>query len=135
MRFMPNTLAIGVIGTSWYNDLMHLPNIKSHPQAQLVAICGRNLVRAQEMAIKYDIPAVYTDYREMLAKAKLDAVVVVAPDDLHYEMTMAALDAGLHVICEKPLTMNAQEARALADKAAAAGLQHMTFFTWRWTAH
>ena len=48
------------------------------------------------MAKKYEIPLVFTDYREMIEKGNLDAVVVVAPDDLHYVMTMEALDAGLH---------------------------------------
>ncbi len=132
---MPDPIRVGVIGTSWYSDLMHLPNMKSHPHAQLAAICGRNLIRAQDMATKYNIPAVYTDYREMLGKEKLDAAIVVTPDDLHYEMTLAALDAGLHVICEKPLTLNAQDARTLANRAEAAGVKHMTFFTWRWTPH
>jgi predicted dehydrogenase len=49
---MPDQVRIGVIGTSWYADLMHLPNLKSHPGAQLAAICGRNQARAQEMAAK-----------------------------------------------------------------------------------
>ncbi|MCE7986279.1 MAG: gfo/Idh/MocA family oxidoreductase [Caldilinea sp. CFX5] len=126
---------VGVIGTSWYADLVHLPNLKSHPQAHLAAICGRNAGRTQEMADKYNIPAIYTDYREMITQAQLDAVVIATPDDLHYAMTMAALDAGLHVICEKPLAMNATEARAMTEKAEAVGIKHMVFFTARWMPH
>ena len=63
---MSDCVRVGVIGTSWYADLAHLPRMKSHPRAQLVAICGRNRQRADEMAAKYEIPAVYTDYRAMI---------------------------------------------------------------------
>jgi predicted dehydrogenase len=111
---------------------MHLPNLKSHPHAHIAAICGRNRVRAQEMADKYGIPAVYTDYHEMLEQANLDAVVITVPDALHFEMAMEALGAGLHVLCEKALALNGQQARAMAEKAEAAGVKHMTFFTNRW---
>ena len=99
---MPGEVRVGVIGTSWWADDMHLPSIKSHPQARLAAICGRNRERAEEMAAKYDIPLVYTDYREMIAKGGLDAAVISTPDDLHYPITMAALDAGLPP-CTQPM--------------------------------
>jgi predicted dehydrogenase len=111
---------------------MHLPNLKSHPQAEIAAICGRNRDRAEEMAQKYEIPLVYTDYREMIEKSDLHAVEVITPDDLHYTMTMDVLDAGLHVLCEKPLALNATHAKEMYEKAEAAGVVHMTFFTYRW---
>ena len=66
---MSKQLSVGVVGTSWYADLMHLPALKSHPQANLVAICGRNRERAEEMAKKYEIPQVFTNYQEMIEKA------------------------------------------------------------------
>lgn len=55
---MSNHIAVGVVGTSWYADLMHLPALKSHPQADLVSICGRRRDRAEEIATKYEIPHV-----------------------------------------------------------------------------
>ena len=128
---MGDQVRVGVIGTSPYADQTHLPNLKSHAGAQIAAICGRNRARAQEMADKYAIPLVYTDYRQMLAQADLDAVVIAVTDDLHYPMTMDALSAGLHVLCEKPLALNAQQARAMTEKAQAMGVKHMTFFAWR----
>ncbi len=129
---MSDTVRVGVIGTSWFADLMHLPNLKSHPRAEIAAICGRNRSRAQEMADKYSIPQVYTDYRELIDKAHVDAVVIITPDHMHYPMTMVALEAGLHVLCEKPLAMNADQAREMLNKAEEAGVKHMTFFTYRW---
>ncbi len=129
---MAETVRVGVIGTSWYADLAHLPRVKSHPRAELAAICGRNRERAQEMATKYDIPRIYTDYREMIETGNLDAVIVSTPDDMHYPMTMAALDAGLHVLCEKPMALNAAQASEMYNKAEAAGVKHMICFTYRW---
>jgi len=132
---MSEQIRVGVIGTGLAAQYLHLPGLKSHPGAHLSAICGRDRNRAAEMAAKYEIPAVYTDYHEMIAKAGLDAVVVATPDDLHYPMTMAALEAGLHVLCEKPLAYDAAQARAMYQKAEAAGVQHMVFFTYPWQPH
>lgn len=122
---------VGMAGTSWWADEMHLPNLQSHPQAAVVAICGRNRERAETMARKYAIPAVFTDYREMIEQGGIDALVVATPDDQHYPICMAALDAGLHVLCEKPLALRAEQARTMAAKAAEKGVKTMTFFTLR----
>jgi predicted dehydrogenase len=67
----------------------------------------------------------------MIQAARLDAVVIAAHDDQHYPMTMAALDAGLHVLCEKPIAMNARDAKAMLDRAEEKNLRHMAYFTWR----
>lgn len=135
MVYVTHRLRVGVIGTSWWADWTHLPLLQHEPRVDLAAVCGRNRERAQAMADKYAIAEVYTDYREMIANGRLDAVVVSTPDDEHMPMTMAALDAGLHVLCEKPLAMNATDAKAMLDKAEAKGLRHMVFFTWRWQPH
>jgi predicted dehydrogenase len=123
---------VGVIGTSYWADLMHLPSVKSHEQADLVAICGRNQERAAERADKYGIREQYADYRRMLDQADLDAVVIVTPDDVHYPMVMAALERGLHVMCEKPLALNATQAAEMLQAAEKARVKHMVFFTNRW---
>ena len=129
---MSEHVRIGVVGTSWWADFLHLPSLKSHPRAEIAAICGRNRDRAGEMASKYDIPRIFADYREMIARANLDALVIVTPPDLHYPMTIAALDAGLHVLCEKPMALNAGQAGEMVEKAETAGVVHMIFFTYRW---
>jgi predicted dehydrogenase len=129
---MAEPVRIGVIGTSAYTESMHLTNIKSHPGARISAICGRNTARAQALAQAFGIPAVYGEYREMIGSGSLDALVVSSPDDLHYAMTMDALEAGLHVVCEKPMSMTGKQARAMYARAEAAGVKHMIYFTWRW---
>jgi predicted dehydrogenase len=132
---MVGQVRVGVIGTSWWADFTHLPLFKADPRAELIAICGRNRERAQEMADKYAIPNVFSDYHEMIAKGNLHAVVISTPDDEHFPMTMATLEAGLHVLCEKPLALNASDAKTMYDTAQAKGVRHMTFFTWRWMPH
>jgi len=123
---------IGIIGTSGWSDMYFLPILSGYEKADLAAICGRNQGRTGEMAAKYGISQTYRDYRHMIEDAKLDALVVATPDDLHFEMVMAALDAGLHVICEKSLANNADHACQMFEKAQASGLKHMVNYTWRW---
>src|SRR5687768_17142367 len=132
---MPTIVRIGVVGTSWWADGFHLPSLASHPSAVVAAICGRNRGRAEALALKYSIPAVFADYREMIDTGGLDAMVVLAPDALHYQIAMQALDAGLPIVCEKPLALDAAQAREMYERAEAAGVVHMTFFTWRWVPY
>ncbi len=129
---MPLPIRLGVIGTSVVSDVLHLPSIKSHPGAELAAICGRNQQRVVELATKYGIAGRFTDYRDMISRASLQAVVVATPDDLHHPMVMEALDANLHVLCEKPLAMSVAQARDMHQKAESRGLVTMTHFTYRW---
>jgi predicted dehydrogenase len=63
----------------------------------------------------------------------VDALLVAAPDDQHYAMAMAALEAGKHLLCEKPIALNATQAREIHEKAQAAGVIHLVMFTFRWT--
>ena len=128
---MSEQVRFGVVGTSEYAERL-LDNLKSHVQAKLTAICGRNQERASDVAGKFGIKQVYSDYRKMIEQGNLDAVIVAAPDYLHHPITMAALHAGLHVLCEKPLAINAQQAKEMLDKAESAGLVHTTMFTWSW---
>ena len=132
---MSTQIKVGVIGTSGWTEMMFLPPINNHPTALVSAICGRNRERGEALAKTYGIPQVFTDYRTMIAEGNLDAIVVATPDDLHFDMTMAALDAGLHVLCEKPLALTVDHARLMTEKAEATGVKHMVLFTWRWPPH
>ncbi len=93
---------------------------------------GVTRLAAAEMAAKYIVPEIYADYREMISRAGLEAVVVASPDDLHHEMTLAALDAGLHVMCEKPLAQTVAQAQAMYERAQSSGLKNLVMFTNRW---
>jgi predicted dehydrogenase len=129
---MTPRVRVGVIGTSWWAELGYLEGLRDHGGVQLAAICGRDGDRAAGVAAKYAIPRVSTDYRELIAQGGLDALIVAVPDALHYPVVMAALDAKLHVLCEKPLARSVAEARAMYERAEAVGVRHMTHFTYRW---
>ena len=125
------SVRVGVIGTSPFTDRFHLQSLSNHKGAQITAICGRNRTRAQEVAAKYRIPHIFTDWREMVRSPEIDAVVVVTPNNLHHPQTMAALEQGKHVFCEKPLALDLREAQEMYEAAQRAGLVHMTNFTFR----
>jgi predicted dehydrogenase len=128
---MADRVRVGVVGTSWFAKI-HLASLASHPEAELTGICGRNRERADSVAADHNIPHVYTDYRRMITSGFLDALVVVTPDALHYPITMAALEASLHVMCEKAMALDANQARQMYDAAEASGVVNMVGYTWRW---
>ena len=123
---------VGVVGTSWWADSMYLPALKQHPQAQVAAVCGRDYKRLQEFAARWEIPCTYTDYRSLIDRDDLDAIVIATANNSHYPIAMSALDAGLHVLCDKPLAQNAEHAREMADLARAKSLKTMVPFTYRY---
>jgi predicted dehydrogenase len=128
---MAEQVRLGIVGTSYVAEVGLLPAFGTSAPAAVVALCGRNRERAEELAGKYGVPAVFTDYRAMYERAGLDGVVVATPDDLHHPMTMDALDRGLHVLCEKPLARTLADAQAMLAKAEEVGVTHMVDFSWR----
>lgn len=125
-----NLISVGMVGTSWWADAMHLPALDSHPNAQTIAICGRNRANAQKIADTWNIPQVYTDYNEMIENANLDAVVISTPNDTHYPITMKALKHGIHVLCEKPIALTYNQAKEMAELAEEKGVKHLVPFTY-----
>jgi predicted dehydrogenase len=125
---MVDKVRIGMIGTSAIAQNGHLFAQSHHPNAETVAICGRNQERARKVAAKFEIPQVFTDYREMIKKADLDAVVIAGPSYAHFPMIMAALEAKLHVHTQSPLGLTRREAAKACAAAHAAGVKHMVFF-------
>ncbi len=124
------TLKIGIIGTSWWADAMYLPALAQHKDAHWHAICGRDATNAQAMAARWAIPQVHTDADTMIREGGLDAVVVASSNEMHYAHTIAALRAGLHVLCEKPLALTYAQANEMADLAEAHGVTTLVPFTY-----
>lgn len=123
---------VGIVGTSWWADSMYLPALASHPDAHVVAVCGRDPTKADDFATRWSIPQVFCDPAEMIEKGKLQALIVASANDSHYAITMAALRAGLHVLCEKPLALSYAQALEMATLATQKGVKHMTPFTYRY---
>ncbi|GAA4118478.1 Gfo/Idh/MocA family oxidoreductase [Knoellia locipacati] len=100
----------------------------------LVAIAGRDGAAAAEMARRFDWQHVDTDWRALIARPDVDVVDICTPGDTHAEIAIAALEAGKHVLCEKPLANTVDEARRMAEaaqRAAANGIRSMVGFTYR----
>jgi predicted dehydrogenase len=126
-----NKLRVGVIGLGMGRG--HVESYNKHPSSQVAAIADVNEQRLKEIGDKYNIPARYTNAEEMLAKEKLDVVSVATPNKFHKPLTIAALKAGCHVLCEKPMAMNAAEARQMLAAAKAARKRLMINFSYRFT--
>jgi predicted dehydrogenase len=129
---MSEKVRIGVAGTSWWADAMYLPALAAHPLADVRAVVGGSRRdNTREFAARWGIPATYDTMEAMLDAEPLDAVLVLTPNDVHYAVAMAAVERGLHVLCEKPLALSAPEARAMAEAAERAGVITMVPFTYR----
>ena len=117
-----NKVRMGFIGCGGIANGKHLPAQKRNPAAEMVAFCDIIEERAEKACKEYGVPGakVYTDYKELLKDKSIDAVFVLTPNCSHCEITVAALQAGKHVMCEKPMAMNYEEAKkmlAARDKA------------------
>ena len=119
---MPDKARIAVIGTGWWATTAHLPTLQAHPDAEIVAIADLRSDVLEKAAAKHEVKKTYTDYREMLDSGLLDGVLVCSPHHLHYEHSRAALDRGLHLLLEKPITLDPDEGRELVTLAAERGL-------------
>jgi predicted dehydrogenase len=128
---MTKRFRFGVVGTRFWSEGFHLPGLAVREDVELVALCGRDTAHAQKVANKFAISRVYADWQEMIAKEKLDGIAITTPNKLHHPITLASLDAGLHVICEKPLAMNSAEAREMLDHANARQRKHLVMFDYR----
>jgi len=128
------TLRVGVVGTTPYAE-SHIVRINAHPRATVVAVAGRDRPKANAVATRNGIAAVFDGYERMLDSKLLDALVIVAPDDLHEAIAVRALQAGLHVLCEKPLAASSEAARRMARAAAASGRVNMSYFALRTSGH
>ena len=114
---------IGIIGCGGIANNKHMPSLKKVEQAEMVAFCDIIEERAQKAAKEYGVPGakVYTDYRELLQDKSIDVVHVLTPNRDHSYITVDALEAGKHVMCEKPMAINTAEAQKMIDAAKRTG--------------
>ncbi len=120
-----------MLGAAWIAGAAVLPAIAASSNGRLVAVASRDAARAQKMASPYPDLRVLDSYDAVLADSSVDAVYVPLVNSAHKEWTLRALDAGKHVLCEKPLAMNAPEAEVMAAAAASSGKLLMEAFMYR----
>lgn len=116
-------LKVGIIGCGGIANGKHLPALKQIKEANLVAFCDIEKDRAEKAAKEYgtEDAKVYTDYKEMLADNKLDVVHVCTPNSSHAELSIAAMEADAHVMCEKPMAKTTAEAEQMIEAAKKTG--------------
>lgn len=125
-------LRVGVIGLGFGEN--HIRSYQACPNVVVETICSRTTETAQRVAKDYSITDTQTDYRAILDRQDIDAVSICTPVNLHKKMVIDALDAGKHVLCEKPLGLNTKEAKEMLENGRRSGKVHMTNFGWRFNA-
>ena len=125
-------LRIGILGAANIAPQALINPAKENSEVVVAAVAARDASRAQAFAAKHDIARVHDDYDKLIADPDLDAVYNPLPNGLHGRWTRAALAAGKHVLCEKPFTANAAEAREIAERAAQSNRVVMEAFHYRY---
>jgi len=128
---MAERLRVGVLGAAWIADRALIPAMRAAAHAEPVAIASRDPARARAMAQRHGVATVYDGYESLLADPSIDAVYVGLVNSEHAPWAIRALNAGKHVLCEKPLAMNAVEARSMQAAAKAADRTLMEAFMYR----
>lgn len=125
-------LRIGCLGAARIAPGALIKPSAASPEVEVVAVAARQPERAREFAQRHGIARVHDTYAALLADDQVEAVYNPLPNGLHGHWTLAALEAGKHVLCEKPFTANALEAQRVAAAAQASGLVVMEAFHWRY---
>lgn len=115
---------VGIIGSGFVAEL-HAEALKRVPGAELVAVASPTPGRAEAFAARHGITRSFADYRALLAQAQVHMITIACPNDLHAEVTIAAAQAGVHVVCEKPLCLSLPEADAMIAACRQAGVKLM----------
>jgi D-xylose 1-dehydrogenase (NADP+, D-xylono-1,5-lactone-forming) len=111
----------GILSTAKINQAL-MPAIRSSKRGELVAVASRSLEKAQTYAKTWKIPKAFGSYQEMLDSGKIDAVYISLPNHLHAEWSINALQAGVHVLCEKPIATSLQEVDAMVSAQKESGM-------------
>ena len=115
-RPTPDVLRVGVVGLG-YAGTTHLTSFTGIPGVQVVALAGKEADRLALLGAEYTLPHLFADWRELVTLPELDIVSIATPNDLHHPIAVAALAAGKHVFCEKPLALDTEQATEMVQAA------------------
>lgn len=127
-----NRPRIGVIGTGWWATQFHIPGLAEYDGAELVALADPDAERLAAAAKGYDVQT-YPSAEALCESGTVDGVVVAVPHAYHHQVARTALDAGIHVLVEKPMVLTARDAWDLVDRARANHLHLMVGYTYQFT--
>jgi predicted dehydrogenase len=125
-------LRIGSLGSSRISQAALIEPADSVPEVTVAAVAARDMARAEAYALRHGLERAYGSYEELLADPDIDAVYNPLPNSLHGPWTLRAIEAGKHVLCEKPFASNADEAAQVAQAASASGLVVMEAMHYRY---
>lgn len=128
-----STLRVAVLGAGAWAESAHIPGWQRDPRAEVVAICDPVRERAEGFSRKFDIPEASDDWQALVGRPDVDVVDVCTPSHTHFELSWAALEAGKHVLCEKPVAFDYRDTRRAAELARSKGLKTKLGFTFRYS--
>jgi predicted dehydrogenase len=111
-RHTATRVRVGILGAARIAPIALVKPAADETEAEVTAIAARDLERARRFAAKHKISMAYGSYAQLLSDPNIEAVYIAVPNGLHGHWTKAALEAGKHVLCEKPFAANAEEARS-----------------------
>ena len=126
-----SALNFAIVGAGGITLQNHLPGLALCSEVRVRAVCDANPATLEQARSSTGAPVASGDWREVVGRDDVDAVIIATPNFLHPEIAVTAARAGKHVLCEKPLALNAADARRMAEEADRAGVRHMTAFTYQ----
>lgn len=133
MTVRDSIVQVGLLGAGAWAQFAHLPGYVRDPRCKVIAIADPVREKAEAFAKEFDIPHVYDSHEALIAHHGIDAVDVCTPSATHFDLSWAALDAGKHVLCEKPVAYDFADTRRAAALAASKGLKTKLGFTFRYS--
>ncbi|MFN8624192.1 MAG: Gfo/Idh/MocA family oxidoreductase [Chloroflexota bacterium] len=128
------TLRVAILGTGFWASYAHLPGLRALPEVEVVACVGRTQERADAFAAQESIPGAYATLDSLLASPdRPDLLLVAGPDDIHPDASLAAIELGIPVFCEKPLANTHATAAAMAARAEALGVKTTVGYSFRYS--
>ena len=124
-------LNFAIIGCGGITLQNHLPGLALCPDVKLAALCDADPTTLERARQHTGVTMISTDHREIVRREEIHAVIIATPNFTHAPIALDAIANGKHVLCEKPLALNAAVAHAMAEAADRAGVRHMTAFTYR----
>jgi predicted dehydrogenase len=128
-----STLQVAVLGAGWWAEAAHIPGWQRDPRSEVVVLCDVEREKAKNMAGHFGLTEATDDWKTVMARSDIDVIDIVTPSRTHLELAWAAIEAGKHVLCEKPVAYDFRETHRAAAAARQRGLKTKLGFTFRYS--
>jgi len=126
-------LRVAVLGAGRWAEFAHIPGWQRDPRCEVVVICDPLEERAEEFAQRFNIPESTRDWQAVVNRSDIDVIDICTPSTTHFELAWASLEAGKHILCEKPVARNFRDTLRAAELAESKGLKTKLGFTFRYS--